>query len=186
MSRGLASVLASCGTCGGLGGALTTGPLTSTFTANAVGPQTYSATATDLAGNTATGSANYSVDYGFHGFFAPVANAPAINKIDEKSIVPLLWQVTNASNAGVNGLRLGPSNGGTGTVSITGSNSMACPKHVAVSSITIKSVLNTGLIGLGKGFYLFAWQAKLPENACIDIALNLGDGLLHHAIFQVK
>jgi hypothetical protein len=188
ISNAVASGLSSCGTYAGLGGVLSAGPLTSTFTvpAGANGPQIYSVTAKDVAGNSSTATVNYFAGYEFGGFFAPVANAPTINKIEERTIVPLIFQVEKGSGGVVNGLKLAPSNGGTGTVSLTATNSTVCTTHVIASSLTIKSAFNSGLVGLGGGFYLFAWQVNVPEGACLDLALNLGDGVLHHAIFQTK
>jgi Dockerin type I domain len=62
-TNGVASGIASCGTHTGLGGVLNTGTLNNTFPAAAVkGPQSYSVTATDLAGNNSAPSiANYTV-----------------------------------------------------------------------------------------------------------------------------
>jgi dockerin type I repeat protein len=59
----VASGIASCGTHTGLGGVLNTGTLNNTFPAAAVkGPQSYSVTATDVAGNNSDPtSANYTV-----------------------------------------------------------------------------------------------------------------------------
>jgi hypothetical protein len=188
ISNTVASGLSSCGTYTGLGGVLSAGPLTSTFTvpAGANGSQIYSVTATDVAGNSSTATVNYFAGYEFEGFFAPVANAPAINKIEERTIVPLIFQVEKGSEAVVNGLKLAPSNGGTGTVSLTATNSSVCSTHVIASSLAVKSAFNSGLVGLGGGFYLFAWQVSVPEGACLDLVLNLGDGVSHHAIFQTK
>jgi hypothetical protein len=179
ISNGVASGIATCGP------HTSAGPFTDTFTVptNAQGPQTFSVTATDRAGNSTPASVGYSVNYDFDGFFFPVANAPTVNTIDERSVVPLIFQTERFGDTGVNGLKLVPS----GSASITGTNSAACSlPHVLVSPIVIKSFFNTGLIGLGNGFYVFAWQVNLPRNACIDLSLNLGDGVLHHAIFQTR
>jgi dockerin type I repeat protein len=63
--NGVASGIASCGTHTGLGGVLNTGPLNNMFpAAGSKGPQSYSVTATDAAGNNSAPpptSANYTV-----------------------------------------------------------------------------------------------------------------------------
>jgi len=63
VSNGVASGIATCGT----GpqtftvGTLNTGPLNNSFIAAGLGPQSYSVTATDVAGNSSTAKANYTV-----------------------------------------------------------------------------------------------------------------------------
>ncbi len=62
--------------------------------ANGVGVYTYIVTASDLAGNTASASASYSVVYAFSGFFTPVS-------LDRPfrlgSTIPVKFQLTDAS-----------------------------------------------------------------------------------------
>jgi hypothetical protein len=184
LSNGVASGVATCGT-HTFGGVPSTGTLTSTFPATGTGPQTYSVTATDVAGNTFTASTPYSVNYAFEGFFLPVANAPAVNKINDRTIVPLVFQVEKAAEAEITGLKLA-SAGGTVSITASNSNSLLCTRHVPASSIPITSLFNSGLLGLGDGFYLFAWTTNLPSGACVDLSVNVGDGVSHDAIFQAR
>jgi len=186
---GVASGLASCGKNLSLGGA--TGPLalmeTFTVPTNVIGPQTYSVTATDVAGNSFTAKANYSAIYQFLGFFAPVSNPgtgaqPVINTIKAGQTVPVKWQVLGGNGVGVAGLTLAP----TGTVVLAAANSMVCINDTVDNSVSVVASGNSGLQDLGGGNYQFNWKANLPSGACVQLSVNPGDGTTHIAYFQTK
>ena len=71
-----------------------------TFTLNHPGMNTFTLTATDVAGNTSTNTATFSVLYNFGGFLPPVPNDSAgVFKLG--SVVPVKFRLTDASGVSV-------------------------------------------------------------------------------------
>src|SRR5262249_36915031 len=69
-----------------------------TLTLNQPGTNTFTLTATDIAGNTGTQSATFNVLYGFDGFLPPVPNdSSGVFKLG--STVPVKFQLTDANGA---------------------------------------------------------------------------------------
>jgi hypothetical protein len=195
LSNVVNSGLASCGKNLSLGGALGPLALNEAFTvaAGLNGPQTYSVTATDRAGNTFTANANYFAGYQFFGFFAPVSNPgtgiqPVINTIKAGRTVPVKWQVLDGNGVAVTGLTLGLSNGGvaSGTVHLTAVNSTVCAHDTVDNSILVDAAGNSGLQDLGGGNYQFNWKTVLPSGACVLLSVDPGDGTQHQAYFYAK
>jgi len=58
-----------------------------------VGRHTFSVTATDQAGNSATDTHTYTVVYTFAGFGSPVENPPTVNRAIAGRTIPLKWQL---------------------------------------------------------------------------------------------
>ncbi|MBM3933357.1 MAG: hypothetical protein FJ319_03495 [SAR202 cluster bacterium] len=67
--------------------------------ANSVGSYTYTATCTDVAGNTTTVSASYAVTYGFSGFLQPIPLP--VSTFKGGSTIPVKFRLTDASGAPV-------------------------------------------------------------------------------------
>ncbi|HEX5247304.1 MAG TPA: PxKF domain-containing protein [Gaiellaceae bacterium] len=89
----------------GSGIAATTGPTEdAVLTANGVGTVTYTCTATDGAGNTATATKSYRVVYGGGAFLGPLQGAPAVNGGHGGRAYPLKWQLTDAAGGYVSAL----------------------------------------------------------------------------------
>jgi hypothetical protein len=89
----------------GSGIASTTGPVEATaLTANGVGTVTYTCTATDGAGNTASDTKSYSVVYATGGLLDPVQAAPAVNVGRAGRAYPLKWQLSDAGGGYVGAL----------------------------------------------------------------------------------
>lgn len=61
---------------------------------SSVGSKTVSCTATDLAGNSASADAYYSVIYYFTGFFRPVDNPPTWNMVKAGSAIPVKFSLS--------------------------------------------------------------------------------------------
>jgi hypothetical protein len=71
-----------------------------TFTLNHPGTNTFTLTATDVAGNTSTRTVTFSVLYSFGGFLPPVPNdSPGLFKLG--SVVPVKFRLTDASGLSV-------------------------------------------------------------------------------------
>jgi hypothetical protein len=154
---------------------------------SSLGSKTFTVNAIVSSGPAAAQTVKYQVAvFQFSGFFSPVSNPPTINVIKAGRAVPIKWQVLNGNGVGITGLTLGPANGGTGTVSLTASNSTVCPSHTYAGAIEVSAAGNSGLQDLGGGNYQFNWKTSLPSGACVDLAVDPGDGTLHHALFQAK
>jgi glycosidase len=93
--------------------------------ANGVGNFTYTATATDSAGNTTTVSVSYKVIYGFSGFLPPLNNGNnATNVAKAGSTVPVKFQLKRADGSLVQALSakwLTPVKAGTTSTPVSGS-----------------------------------------------------------------
>ena len=197
----LNSGLASCGTNLNLNNGTEPGPLgplqlsDTPFTVpQANGPQAYKVTATDVAGNTFTATANYFAGYQFFGFFAPLTdpnpsntvgpfNPPIlVNTIKAKQAVPIKWQVLDGNGVGVTGLTLA-SAGGTVVVNAYMSGVCTNPNSVDTTQINVTDV-GSGLQDLGGGNYQL--NGKSFPTGCIDLVVNPGDGTQHHAYLLSK
>lgn len=67
-------------------------------TSNIGGGQSVNCTATDNAGNSASGSATYAVGTSFHGFLAPI-NGDAVNTGKTGRTYPIKWQLKDANGS---------------------------------------------------------------------------------------
>lgn len=140
---------------------------------NTVGTKTSNCTATDLAGNTATGRATYRVIYGFVGFAAPVGNPPTLNLLRNTAIAPLRWRVVDANGIPVTTLK---------SAAVT-APLVTCPGGTPVR-ISIFGT-STKLVHLGNGNYELGWKpSKSDIGKCRQLNLSIGDGETYPALFQ--
>jgi len=140
-----------------------------------VGGHTVSCSAIDGAGNSATGSANYQVTYGFVGFSAPVDNGGVLNRANAGRTIPMKWRLVDADGAPVSDLS-------SATLRIA---PLACSLGLAVDAVEEYAVEGSGLKNLGNGYYQFNWKTpKQYVNSCRTAQLDLGEGLSHDSLFQ--
>ena len=138
------------------------------------GTRTVSCTATDAAGNSAGGSANYRVVYGFNGFNSPVQNPSVLNVLKAGRSVPFRWRVVDAQGAPVDTL----------TVAAVRAVPIACP-NATENRVASYGSGNGQLQNLGNGYYQLDWAAANSlRGACRSLELDLGDGELHSALFK--
>lgn len=139
-----------------------------------VGSRTVSCTATDAAGNSAGGGANYRVVYGFNGFTSPVQNPSVLNVLKAGRSVPFRWRVVDAQGAPVDTL----------TVAAFRVVPIACP-NTTENRIASFGSGNGQLQNLGNGYYQLDWAAANSlRGACRSLDLDLGDGELRSALFK--
>jgi hypothetical protein len=139
-----------------------------------VGTHTVSCTATDNAGNTAPGSASYTVAYAFSGFSAPV-DRTAVNVAKAGKTVPLKWRITDGNGAPITTLT-------SVDVRATG---VACDLGETADQLEEYATDATGLRHLGDGYYQFNWKTpKTYASSCKVLHLDLGDGIDHTAEFR--
>lgn len=142
-----------------------------------VGIKATACAVTDLAGNSTNANANYRVVYGFTGFEAPVRNRGGWNRIENRLSIPFTWRAHDASGAGVTGLR---------NVRIVRS-AIACPTSRAVPIVPLASYggQDPRLQDLGGGRYRRDYGVLATHGSCAEIGVDLGDGVIHTALFKV-
>jgi hypothetical protein len=142
-----------------------------------VGTKSASLTGSDLAGHTRTVSCAYGVTYVFGGFQSPVDEGGVLNVVNAGRAVPLKWRLTDASGSPVTSLA-------TAAVTVQG---LDCAAGSTSDLIEETLAGGSGLQNLGGGYYQLNW--KVPSsyaNSCKTVRLDLGEGLVHTALFKFK
>jgi hypothetical protein len=143
---------------------------------NTVGTHSVSCTATDQAGNEASESVSYMVEYGFSGFAEPV-QTDAVNVAKAGRAIPLKWRVTDADGNPVTNLE---------NVSVTTAG-VACDIGESADVVAEYATGKSGLQNLGDGYYQFNWSTpKSYARSCKVLHLDLGDGSDHTAEFRFE
>src|SRR5262249_21654862 len=129
--------------------------------------------ATDKAGNVATATNTYSVQFAFTGFFAPVDNLPIINKANAGQAIPVKWRLTDANGVGV----ADPTSFTSLTV-----YPVSCGVWAALPSDPLPDPQSStsGLLYQGGGNWQFNW--KTPKNyagICLVVRVTLSDSSTH-------
>jgi hypothetical protein len=135
--------------------------------ASSVGSKTVSCTATDKAGNTASGSATYSVGYDFVGFAKPVESNGVLNVGKAGQAIPLKWRLLDANGQPVTSL-------GSVNVSV---QSLTCDAGATTDNVEEYASGSSGLQNLGDGYYQFNWKTPTTyAYSCKTMKLSLGEG----------
>jgi hypothetical protein len=152
-----------------------------TVNTSTVGSHTYGTmTATDKAGNAATASVDYAVNYSFLGFLAPIDNIPILNSVKAGQTIPIKWQLKDAngnlisdlSSLAANGLVSGP---------------MACSSNDYVLPIEELTSPGSTVFRFDGTQFIFNWQtAKQWAGTCRILQVTLADGTPHYAKMQFK
>ena len=113
----------------------------------------------------------------FTGFSAPVDNGTTINKVKAGRAVPLKWRLTDISGAPVTTLAsatvrfvAGACNAGSGPV----------------DDIEQTTAGASSLQNLGNGYYAMNWKTPTTTTPCGELRLDIRDGVLHKALFQLS
>jgi hypothetical protein len=142
-----------------------------------VGFKSVSCAATDLAGNTATASANYRVIYNFAGFFQPIANLPVVNTVNAGQGIPIKFSLS-----GYQGLNI---------FAAGYPASSAVPCSASEPGSTIEEVSTPGSSGLtysaGSDQYSYVWKTERAwKNTCRMLVVRFIDGSEYYAKFRFK
>jgi WD40-like Beta Propeller Repeat len=132
------------------------------FDTATVGAKTFTVTATDKAGNTATASKAYTVVYAFDGFQAPTAAYPAENTGKAGDAVHLRFSLAGDQGLGV----------------VTAAAWVPCAGGDASPARAALSYKSNGAVYDLKAFTSDGWAGS-----CFDLLMTLDDGTTHRARF---
>ncbi len=143
-------------------------------------------TATDAAGNPATGSTNITVtdkaEFAFIGFLPPVENLPALNPVKGGRAVPVKWQIPDGNGGYISDLSV---------VASMQFAPVACGSQDTSQTLDLTDVETTGKTRLrydstDEQFVLNWKTSKGMKGKCFFFVLDLTDGTSHFAGFRVK
>lgn len=144
-----------------------------------VGQKSFTVNATDVTGNSAFLTHQYSVHYNFAGFFAPIDPLPTLNVARPGRTVPIKWQLTDANGNFVSDLA---------SFASLFSTPIAC--DAAPSAIVEEEVSATGGTVLRydstTNQFVYNWQTSSAWTGCRLLQLTLKDGTQHFAKFSFK
>lgn len=113
----------------------------------------------------------------FIGFSSPVDNGPTVNVIRAGRAVPLKWRILDADGLPMTDLA-------SATIRVTG---YYCPAGATEDLIEEFAVGGSSLQNQGDGYYQLNWTTpKLYAGSCKVLMLDIGDGVLHTALFEFK
>ncbi len=139
-----------------------------------VGTTTATCTATDGAGNTATGTFPINVTYAFTGFFQPVDMGGVVNTVKAGSAVPIKFKL--GGYQGMDILRTAP-----------GSALNACGTTEAPVEETVTAGGSSLTWDATAGQYVYVWKtSSLWVGQCRTFSLALADGTVQKAYFRFK
>lgn len=144
-----------------------------------VGTKTVTVTARDNAGNTASVTRTYSVQYQFHGFFEPVDNLPTVNVGKAGRTFPLKWRLTDGLGRLVTTL--------DSVVDIRES-ALACdgsPDDVLEEQLELVEASKLRYSAADSQF-VFQWRTAPGVTGCRLLQLTLADGTRHWARFRLR
>jgi CSLREA domain-containing protein len=142
-----------------------------------VGFKSVSCAATDLAGNTATASANYQVIYNFAGFFQPIANLPVVNEVNAGQSVPIKFSLS-----GYQGLNIF-------AAGYPISSPVACAAGEPGSTIdqTVSAGSSSLSYDAATDRYTYVWKTnKAWKGTCRMLVVRFIDGSEYYAKFRFK
>ena len=133
-----------------------------------VGSKSFTVDTEDASGNTDSVTHNYSVVYGFQGFFSPVDNT-MLNVAKAGQAVPLKFRLVDANGTPITNLS-------SATVK---ASSLSCSLGETTDLVEEYASGSSGLQNLGDGYYQFNWKTpKSYAKSCKTVSLDLGDGRL--------
>jgi hypothetical protein len=160
-------------------------------TTSSVGSKSVSCSARDKAGNSASASASYQVIYNFRGFFVPVQNAPALNRVKAGWVVPFSFNlggnfgknvITKTESSPISCSTLAPQGSASPTQqgsSYSQSSEQARSAWGVSSNLTSSSYSYT--------LYVYLWKTDTAwKNTCRQFTLTLNDGTTHQANFKFR
>ncbi|MBI4908849.1 MAG: putative Ig domain-containing protein [Acidobacteria bacterium] len=157
-------------------------PAGTSFTVTTTGPQTFTITATDQAGNTAVRTIRYNGAYQFNGYMSPLQPAGSFSGTSNLGqAVPLKWELRDGQNNLISDLSTtidirtyytGPRNGTTPC-------SLATAGPVFVLYLPTIGATGGSTFRVSNGQYTFNWDTSTGAptgSGCYTVAVQLSDG----------
>lgn len=147
--------------------------VSSTVPTDSVGQHTITLTGSDLAGNTASASCSYSVDYKFTGFFPPMG--PGLNTAQAGRAIPITFSL-----GGFEGMNILAAGSPT-------SQQVSCSTGAPIDSPQPIDVNGTLSYNSSTQQYSLVWKtSKTWSGSCRQLQVALNDGTTHTAQFLFK
>jgi hypothetical protein len=165
---------AGCSTTDGLSGVAAFASLSSS--GGPVGSVTATCSgALDYAGNSGSASVTYSVIYAWNGFFQPVDNLPALNKVKAGSAIPVKFSLNG--NQGLSIFAAGyPSSFNVACGDTANADLIETTVTAGSSSLSYDALANQ---------YVYVWKTdKNWGGTCRTLTVKLNDGTIHQANFN--
>ncbi len=164
---------------GGSGLASCSGPVINgdPIDTSTVGSHSFSVTATDNAGNSATAINTYNVVYDFNGFFQPVDNLPTLNIASAGSSIPVKFSLSG--NQGLAIFAAG----------FPASSQNQC--DASEPGVVIEETVNAGSSSLSYNAtadqYSYVWKTdRAWKGTCRMLVVKFNDGSQHFAKFRFR
>lgn len=142
-----------------------------------VGAKVFTVNAADNAGNTASLDHTYNIIYNFSGFFPPVDNPPALNRIKAGSAVPVKFSLS-----GDQGLNIF-------AAEYPKSQTVLCDTNVPISDVeeTVTAGSSSLTYDADADRYVYVWKTdKSWTGTCRQLIVQLNDTTIHLANFDFK
>jgi hypothetical protein len=156
-------------------GPVASGALLDTSTA---GARTFAVVARDVAGNNATLTHQYAVQFGFDGFFAPLNNLPATNRGPAGRTFPVKFTLRDAAGAAIDdpaaisAVAVVPGACGAFAVDVAGED----------ASVDLGGLKYDALTDV----WQFNWQTTRSQTGCWTLELHLADGSVRPVRFELR
>jgi len=145
------------------------------FTVDNVSGGSVSVTVDGQTTTVTPGSSLAGYAWDFVGFKQPVDNGGVPNIVKAGRSVPIKWHLADASGAPITSLA---------TAKLTVA-SLSCPTGVTGDQLEEYTTGSSGLVNDGHGDYHMNWQTPSSyANSCKTLRLDIGDGVLHTAVFS--
>jgi sugar lactone lactonase YvrE len=153
-------------------------PMGAPLDTSAVGPHAFTVTARDVAGNAATLTHHYAVQYAFDGFFPPLVNLPMINRGPAGRAFPVRFAIRDAEGtpiadrAAIPEIAVVPASCGAAAAEVSGE----------------ETTLDTGGLKYEpeSGTWKFNWKTQKSQAGCWTVELRLADGTVHAVGFELR
>jgi hypothetical protein len=144
-----------------------------------VGSKNFTVNASDNAGNTATLTHTYKVQYNFIGFLPPVDNFPVLNSLKAGQTVPIKWQLKDANGNLVSALS---------SMKSLLSAPIACSATLPVDVVSELASPGSTVFRFDGTQFIYNWQTSKPwAGSCRLVGLTLDDGsAIRYAMFTLK
>ncbi|MCB9079663.1 MAG: YncE family protein [Anaerolineaceae bacterium] len=152
-------------------------PSGSNIDTGSVGAQVFTVNAADNAGNTASLNHTYNVIHNFSGFFPPVDNPPALNRVKAGSAVPVKFSLSG--DQGLNIFAAG----------YPKSQQISCDANAPISDVeeTVTAGSSSLTYDANTDQYIYTWKTdKSWAGTCRQLIVQLNDTTAHLANFDFK